>query len=291
MIPQWKDLDFYFADHHNKEVNILSTLHVQLAKTKGFRRLIAWLVKKKIKKFSDAEDKRKQEDVANLRNFEFKKFSQNGEDGIIEEIFKRIGTQSKYFVEFGVEDGTECNTRYLLTEKGWSGLWMDGSKTNMEKAKTRHQTDPLQVDAAFITAENVVSLFEANKVPKDLDLLSIDIDGNDYWVLKALSEYKPRLLIVEYNASFLPEQNWVMPYHPNHQFDGTRYFGASLRALTELAQSEGYRLVSCDSQGVNAFFVRSDLLNSQFSNPPHEVEYHYCAPKYRGLFFGHPPRV
>lgn len=272
-------------------MNFKKTLHLYLAKTKGFRRLVHWLMQKRIAKFYQKEVKRCQQDPANIRNFEFKKYSQNGEDGIIEEIFKRVGTQSNFFVEFGVEDGKECNSRYLLQEKGWKGLWIDGSTSNVDKAKKEFQSYPLQVEQKFITAENIQEILVNHQVPKDLDLLSIDVDGNDYWILKALSAYRPRLLVIEYNASYLPSEKWVMPYNPDHLFDGSNYFGASLRAMAELAQSQGYSLVGCDSQGVNAFFVREELVNERFTHTGFEVDYHYCAPKYRGMFFGHPPKV
>lgn len=245
----------------------------------------------KIGRFAEQETLRLKEDPANLRNFEMKRFSQNGEDGIIEEIFNRIGTQSKYFVEFGVEDGTECNTRYLLQEKGWSGLWIDGSESNVQKAKSQFASLPLEVTQRFVTAENIASIFAGQKVPAEFDLLSVDIDGNDYWVLKSLSDYKPRVLILEYNASYTPDQKWVMPYNPQHQFDGSRHYGASLASMTDLAESLGYRLVGCDSQGINAFFVRADLLQEKFTHVDDPISYHYCAPKYRGMFFGHPPKI
>ncbi len=272
-------------------MNLKSFLHLTLANTKGLRRVVSWVVGYKIDSYAKTEKQRCIEDSQNLRNFEKQIFSQNGEDGIIEEIFNRIGTKEKYFVEFGVENGKECNTRYLLQEKAWSGLWIDGSAENMESAKKEFGQFPITLEQQFITAENIEGIFEDHQVPKELDLLSIDVDGNDYWILKALSEYRPRLLIVEYNASFLPHEEWVMPYDPKHIFDGTNHFGASLASLTELAKTLGFGLVACDSRGVNAFFVRKDLLNDQFTHLSGGPEYHYCAPKYKRNFFGHPPRV
>lgn len=190
-------------------------------------------------------------DKNNLLKYEKKIYSQNGEDGIIEEIFKRIGTDSKFAVEFGVEDGTECNTR-LLKNNGWKVLQMDGGNNN-----------PSSIKKEFIDAENINLLFKKYKVPNNLDLLSIDIDSNDFWVWKEVDErFKPRLVVVEYNATISPGIAKTIKYDKNNVWDGVSdYFGASLKALYNLGQIKGYSLVYCDVSGVNAFFVREDLLN------------------------------
>jgi hypothetical protein len=185
-----------------------------------------------------------------LNAYERKVYSQNGEDGILEELFRRIGTKDKFFVEFGVQDGSECNTRYLKDTKGWTGLWMDGDG------------DDTEVKRAFITAENINSLFEQYGVPHEFDLLSIDIDGNDLWVWKAIDNvYQPRAVAIEYNGTIPPWKSTSIAYDPNHLWDETNYFGASLKALNKLAEQKEYRLVCCDKRGVNAFFVRADVLN------------------------------
>ncbi|MEK7563930.1 MAG: hypothetical protein AAB544_06090, partial [Patescibacteria group bacterium] len=141
-------------------------------------------------------------------------YSQNGEDGMIAAIFAMIGTTNKYFVEFGVEDGIECNTRYLSKHKGWKGLLMDGS----------HENATLNLHKEFITAENIESLFAKHNVPKEFDLLSIDIDGNDYWVWKAVTHYSPRVVIIEYNACIPYEPPVMIPYAPAFQWDKTDYY-------------------------------------------------------------------
>lgn len=271
--------------------NRLNRLHLKIANTPLLRRILLLTTKLQILPFEKDEITKKKNDPKNLRNFEKKVFSQNGEDGIIQEIFKRIGTQNQYFVEFGVENGQECNSRFLLEKMGWKGLWIDGSEANVKKARAQFEKFPLKVDCHFITADNIQGIFSAHHVPEDLDLLSIDIDGNDFWILKKLESYRPRLLVVEYNASYHPTIEWVMPYNPEHRFDGTSYFGASLLSFTEFMKKRNYTLVACDSNGVNAFFVRNDLLKGLFSHTEGGAEYHYCAPKYRKNFFGHPPRV
>ena len=192
-------------------------------------------------------------DRNNLEKFENKIHSQNGEDGVIGEILKRIGIVSKYAVEFGVEDGKECNTR-LLKKTGWEVLQMDGSDKN-----------PKSIKREFINAENINKLFKKYSVPYDLDLLSIDIDSNDFWVWKAIDQkYKPRLVVIEYNATIPPNKARSVRYDSKLVWDGgSDYFGASLMALYKLGLNKGYDLVYCDKSGVNSFFVRSDILGEK----------------------------
>lgn len=217
-----------------------------------------------------------------LRPFERQVYSQNGEDGIIEEIFNRIGTGSRFAVEFGVEDGKECLTRHLRDDKGWDVLQMDGGDDN-----------PPSIKREYITAENINDLLAKYQVPHDLDLLCIDIDSNDFWVWKALDDaYKPRLLIVEYNASVPPNEAKTVAYDPELTWDGTTYFGASLLALYWLAKTKGYDLVYCNDSGVNAFFVRADLTYGTL--PALIPTSAYRGPSYGrqgrdGAWLGHPP--
>ncbi|MCB0377928.1 MAG: hypothetical protein KDD33_05490 [Bdellovibrionales bacterium] len=260
-----------------------------LSKTPGLRKGLQWWTSYRIHSYKKREDERLFKNPKNLRNFEKKIYSQNGEDGIIAEIFDRIGTTNRFFVEFGFEDGQECNGRHLLENQGWSGLWIDGNVDSIAKARERFGNSSVNISHSFITKDNIKGLFQEHQVPKELDLLSIDIDGNDYWIWQALKDYKARLVVIEYNASFPPPREYIMPYNQDHYFDGSNVFGASLTSLVKLAEELGYVLVSCDNQGVNAFFVREDLIDNHFPDAQQEASYHYCAPKYRKLFFGHPP--
>lgn len=205
-----------------------------------------------------------------LNRHEFKVFSQNGEDGALSEIFKRIGLTNKLFVEFGVGNGLENNTAWLLTQ-GWSGAWFEASA---EHARTIEQgfaqpieRGQLHFQTAAVTAQNIEQLFGNARVPPEFDLLSIDIDGNDYWVWSGIKMYQPRVVVIEYNAMFPAEQEWVMAYNPIHKWEGDAYFGASLRSLEMLGRSKGYSLVGCNFSGVNAFFVRNDLAKDLFLEP------------------------
>jgi tetratricopeptide (TPR) repeat protein len=215
--------------------------------------------------------------LANLEAAEKKVRSQHGEDGVIEAIFAAIGVTNRYFVEFGVEDATECNTACLL-QQGWTGLMMDGEGISR---------NPLaSVEREYVTAENINELFAKHHVPGDFDFLGIDIDGNDYWVWKALA-YRPRVVVIEYNASVPPELRRVIPYDPHFRWNNSDYFGASLGALAELGNRKGYELVYCERAGTNAFFIaRSQLPAGYAARPLAEI---YRPPNYCYRGYGHRP--
>ncbi len=211
--------------------------------------------------------------LAALEQSERKIYSQNGEDGVIEAIFAAIGVTNRFFVEFGVHDATECNTARLL-EQGWTGLMMDGSGISNNPLATIHNE--------FITRENINALFAKYQVPVDFDLLAIDIDGNDYWVWQALT-YRPRVVVIEYNASVPHEYRLAVPYNPHFQWDLSDFFGASIRALAELGDSKGYELVYCERAGVNAFFVARTALPPDYVSRPLEEVYRPPNYFYQGL--------
>jgi hypothetical protein len=225
-------------------------------------------------------------DPKRLLRYGFKVYSQCDEDGIIQEIFRRVGTTNRCFVEFGVEAGIECNTVKLLVE-GWRGLWIDGDRQHA--ARIRTSFGPLLADGrltlveSFIVAENIDSLLEKGGVSGEIDLLSIDIDNNDFWVWKAISRINPRVVVIEYNATLRPPMSLVVPYQPERTWDGaSNYYGASLEAFVRLGRSKGYRLVGCSISGVNAFFVRDDIAGDHFFDPATAEEL-YEPPRY---FFG-----
>lgn len=229
-----------------------------------------------------------------LNRYEFQAFSQVGDDGIIEEIFKRIGATNQYFVEFGVEDGTETNSTYLLF-KGWKGLWMDGSEKNIasihRSCSKAIQRGDLKAIQAFITAENIETLFDKASVPSEPDLLVIDIDRNDYHVWKAIQKYRPRVVIVEYNAIFRPGCEYVIDYDAAAMWDGSGNTGASLESFCKLGAEKGYKLVACCFAGVNAYFVREDVMGDHFVGP-FTAANHYEPPRYH-LYHkpGHPRKL
>ncbi|HEV2037210.1 MAG TPA: hypothetical protein VGQ96_01285 [Candidatus Eremiobacteraceae bacterium] len=232
---------------------------------------------------------------ADINDYDEKVYSQNGEDGILRRIFSTIGTHGKYAVEFGVGDGQECNSAHLVRDCGWFGLMMDGDPECYRRLKSSYAAFPdVKVYNRFITAENIGHVFEENSVPARFDLLSIDIDGNDYWVWRALTGYRPRVVTIEYNAAHPPPELWVMEYNPDHRWDLTWYFGASLTSLWLLGRSLGYALIGTDRHGVNAFFIAREELSGRlpglgFSEVTPEHAYH--APGFFNQWgtLGHPP--
>jgi len=233
-------------------------------------------------------------DPKRLLRYGFKVYSQNDEDGIIQEIFKRIGTRDKTFIEFGVETGAECNTAKLLLE-GWRGLWIEGAQQYANAI--RRSLGPfindkrLTLAEAMVTAENVNGLFSQAGFSGEIDLLSIDIDFNDYWVWKAVDVVKPRVVAIEYNPIFRPPMSLVVPYEPTHRWDGTNYGGASLEALVRLGRTKGYRIVGCSFSGVNAFFVRDDLCEDHFIQPATAEEHYEPTRYFYAAQSGHPARL
>jgi hypothetical protein len=206
-----------------------------------------------------------------LTLFELSVFSQNGEDGVLQEILRRIGVARRYFVEIGASSN-ESNCLLLTDALGWTGIFVDADQGEIEALGRKYQATPeVRVVQALVTAENFQDILQRERVHKDFDVLSIDVDGNDYWLWEALEDYRPRIVVIEYNASLARDRPLVQPNDPARPWDGTDLFGASASALRLLAQRKGYRLVYSDLSGTNAFFVRADLAESDFL-PENEVQ-------------------
>jgi hypothetical protein len=199
-----------------------------------------------------------------LRDCEFSVFSQWGEDGILQYLVHHVPIAHRTFIEFGVEDYHEANTRFLLVHDDWQGLVMDSSSANVERIRRDavHWQHDLQARAAFVTRENIEALLSGAGFDPDLGVLSIDIDGNDYWVWEAITSVRPRVVACEYNPTFgrdvvtIPYDAAFSRYAAHHS---GLYYGASLAALEHLGRRKGYVLVGCNTSGTNAFFVRDDL--------------------------------
>lgn len=200
-----------------------------------------------------------------LSQSEFPVFSQSGEDGLLAWILAQVALPNRRFVEFGVEDYREANTRFLLLSGGWSGLVLDGDPANIARIRDSraYWHAALTAEQAFITRENINALLTTHGFTGELGLLSVDIDGNDYWVWEALTAAQPAVVSVEYNWRFGPEAAVTIPYEPGFDrrtaHESWLYFGASLAALEALGKRKGYTLVAAGSSGVNAFFVRESL--------------------------------
>jgi hypothetical protein len=223
-----------------------------------------------------------------LRAYEQRVHSQNGEDGIIKEILRRIGVRHRFFVEFGVETGVECNCARLARDEKWAGVFFEPVPELCAKLQENYSAWPtVRCRQTAVTSANIEELLAAYQVPSDFDLLSIDIDGNDYWVWKAVQRWQPRVVVIEYNGDYPPPVRWVMAENFEHRWNGTNYYGASLTSLVLLGRQKGYTLVATDSRGINAFFVRSELVTpDQFLDTT--LHYHYSPFNHPLCPYGHP---
>jgi hypothetical protein len=203
-----------------------------------------------------------------LQAHEFKVYSRAGEDGIIQFLVNNVPAGSRRFVEFGVEDYREANTRFLLVNDHWSGFVMDGDPANVARILDDpvYRNADLHARAAFVTRENVNQLLSDAGMTGDIGLLSIDVDGNDYWIFDAITVTQPAIAVIEYNHRFGPTRSVTIPYEADfvrNQSDQTWLIcGASLGAIVGAAARHGLSFVGCNSYGNNAFFVRTDLLPS-----------------------------
>ncbi len=197
------------------------------------------------------------------------KYSQINEETIISGVFDLIGATNAFCVEFGAGNGYQhSNTRFLL-DYGWKYLMMDADNHGNEDIKKE-----------FITVENINSLLSKYKVPKDMDLLSIDMDGNDVWVLdEILKFYKPRIIVAEFNPAIPVGINKAIKYNPDHKWDNDEYYGASMEAFKVLAAKFGYGIV--DHNGLNLFMIRSDI-NPYSTDRTGYIERHDHAPSTKG---------
>ncbi|MCP5541378.1 MAG: hypothetical protein H7A52_14645 [Akkermansiaceae bacterium] len=229
-------------------------------------------------------------DPKRLQRFAAQVCSQNGEDGMIREIFRRLGETDRVFVEVGVGDGTENNTAFLLAQ-GWTGHWIDGNPAFLDTVAARPELGggALRTHCGFVTRENISGILDDLGVPGEFDFLSLDIDQNTWHVWRAMDRRRPRVVVVEYNASLPPDLDWVARYRADRVWDGSHNFGASLKAFERLGRELGYHLVGCDFVGANAFFVRDDLIGDHVFAEPFTAENHYEPPRYGTVHRrGHP---
>lgn len=223
--------------------------------------------------------------IASLHEVEFRVHSQFGDDGIIQWLVARLPSLPKRFVEFGVEDYTEANTRFLMVSRNWSGLVMDGSPVNMARLRARKWFWRYDLTAlgCFVTRENVDTLIVDWAGQQPVGLLHIDVDGNDYWLWDAVRCISPGIVIMEYNAVFGADRAITIPYTSEFRrfaahYSG-QYAGASLAALAHLAKHKGYALIGANSAGNNAYFLRRDLLDGHLVEVP--VASTFVQPNFR----------
>lgn len=205
---------------------------------------------------------------SSMRESEFSVFSQWGDDGIIQFLIEHCDISDDSFVEFGVEDYRESNTRFLLMNDNWRGLVIEMNQDDVDDIKDqkiywRHE---LKAVNEKVTTENINCILDEEGYTGEIGILHIDIDGNDYWIWDSIEAIKPSIAIIEYNSVFGSERHISIPYDPDFQRSEAHYshlfFGASLPAIYELSKDKGYTFVGCNSAGNNAYFVRNDRIQN-----------------------------
>jgi len=204
--------------------------------------------------------------VPPLTDTGFKVFSQFEEDGLLLFIFAVIGMNNKTFVEIGSDDGLNSNCANLVFNFGWHGLFIDGNPRGIKRGEAFYAKYPTpfhyppKFTCALVKRENINQLLTANGISGEIALLSIDIDGNDYWIWDALTVATPKVVIIETHNEFGFE-NIVVPYDPHYYYPGKHpiYHGASPVAMVNLARKKGYRLVGANELGFNFIFIRNGI--------------------------------
>ncbi len=210
--------------------------------------------------------------IKNLSDIEFQVYSQWGEDGIIDWLINRLPSVSKNFLEIGTQDYKESNTRFLLINKNWNGFIIEADEKEVKKIKSQriYWKHNLKVHNEFVTKNNINQIIKRMSIPKKLGLLSLDIDGVDYWVLKELSTLDPSIVICEYNSLFGQKNLLTVPYKSNfirsNEHYSNLYFGASIQAFIVLMKKKNYLFLGTNSAGNNAFFVKRNLCSKLKKN-------------------------
>jgi len=233
-------------------------------------------------KLEELQSHPRYDDPKCLMRHGYKIYSQCEEDGIIAEIFHRIGTTNKTFVEFGIGDGLENNSLALLFQ-GWKGLWIEGSGKAVNAINEHFSpvinAGDLIVENAFLTKDSIDPIIARHIEDEEIDFLSVDTDGNDWHLYEAIKCINPRVVVFEYNAKFTPPVRFCMDYDATYVRANDDCFGFSLSFIVDKMTPRGYSLVSCNLSGANAFFVRNDLLEDHFVSD-HSAEFHYEPARY-----------
>ncbi|MCP3718734.1 hypothetical protein [Paraburkholderia sp. CNPSo 3281] len=256
-----------------KTAQYLDNIHVHTWQSKEFQSVAFedYLIALQMKKFGDRY----------IAKYSTHLFSQTYEDATISEIFSRIGVQHKTFLEIGVGDGSENTTRLLLM-LGWKGLWIECDAIHCESIRNNFHGEivsgRLQLIHAMATPNSIQSLIDSAKLGEQIDFLSVDVDQHTSHLFRAIKT-PARVACVEYNAHFPPTIDYEVPYKPDEVWDGTNWFGASLKRIEIEGEKKGMVLVGCDLMGVNSYFVKEDLAGGKFATP-FTAEYHYQPPRF-----------
>jgi hypothetical protein len=197
-----------------------------------------------------------------LNDYSRKVYSQSGEDGIIEKVFDTLNIENGWYCEFGAGDGDWIPNTKLLREKGWNGVLIEGELESYKVLSEKYDKDQsLTLINKYVSCEKgerLDDILKKTKIPRDFDLLSIDVDGNDLWIWESLKNYNPKMVVVEYNYTYPSDSSVTIKYDPSHRFRENNYYGASAGAFDKLAKSKEYVLVAC-THGLNLFYCRKDL--------------------------------
>ena len=210
-------------------------------------------------------------DLTNPETWEFSGFSQNGEDGILDVLRKQLKTSNRYFIEIGAADGMQNNSSWLVVAERFNGLMIDGDRRFTERARRVIATHSIGVECLnmFVTRENIREL-KAIALHSNPDVFSLDIDGVDYYIAKAIIDggFRPKIFVVEYNSVFGPDRSLTIPYQDDFSYTSAHpthlYYGVSVAAWRKFFESQGYKFVTVDSKGVNAFFVDKNCFEETF---------------------------
>lgn len=211
---------------------------------------------------SNQNQERKNRAIKNIQDAEFKVFSQFGDDGIIQFLVDYLNIQEKTFIEFGVGNYHESNTRFLMMNNNWKGLIMDSSEENVKSIlrSEYYWKYDLTAKELFVDEDNINNFIRENGFTGKIGILHIDIDGNDYWIWKKINVIEPTIIIIEYNSVFESEKAWVIPYNKNFYRTSAHYsnlyWGSSILSLCDLAEKKGYSFIGTNSAGNNAYFVK-----------------------------------
>lgn len=203
--------------------------------------------------------------------WEFSGFSQNGEDGILDVLRAKLKCSNRYFIEIGASDGIENNTAWLVVAEKYSGIMIEGSRSLAERANrmVKRYSIGAECRSMFVTTDNIGTL-DSISLYKNPDVFSLDIDGNDYYIAKAIIEggFRPKIFVVEYNSAFGPDQSISVAYKEDFDFTSehpTRlYYGVSIAAWRRFFERHGYEFITVDQHGVNAFFVDPQCFDQAF---------------------------
>ena len=203
--------------------------------------------------------------IKDLSEVEFQVYSQWGEDGIIDWLVNKSPDIPKSFLEIGTENYKESNTRFLLINKNWDGFIIEADKSSVKDIKSQriYWRHNLTIENTFISQNNINTIIKKNNIPRKLGLLSLDIDGVDYWILKKLSVLDPSIIICEYNSLFGQKKAITVPYKNNYirsnEHFSNLFYGASIRAFINLLKKRNYFFIGTNSAGNNAFFVKQNI--------------------------------